>query len=1284
MNDGSFPLPLLRHSTLVTLSKRLICSLFICTLLLLSSDMTHPLFAQSHDDYMDDGKAAFNEGDYETALELFNLAVETDPSDAFAYGYRGNTLWYLRQYDEAIANFDQAVELNPKYSGAFLLRGRTYYRLNEYDQALVDLSRAIALDREYDYAFGIRAEVYVDLEEYDKALDDLDRAIDIEPEYYWAYAKRADVNRILGNYDEAIEDATQSMEISPEYDWAYAVRGNIYQELDEYDNAVDDFTKAIELRPDYDWAFAQRASVYQDLGEYRRAIDDYTAAIEIDPEYTWALAGRGKTYQKLDEYAKSIADFNRALRLSPDYEWAIAQRGLTYFYMEEYEKSILDFDRAIELDPNDGWNYAQRGDSYRHIDELEKALADFNKSIELDPEYVWVLAQRGKLLSQLDRYEEALEDLDKALTLSPDSEWIFEIRGEVHQAMGNTDAAIADFNRSAGLDPDTTSTPVPTPVPSPTPRVLPRAQASGSVFGPARGQSSEDEETEPEIKPETEPETELDTGTETETSDLVEAGPETEPEISTTTIRDTPSDVDSYLNAEAAVIQIEATGSYQHPYDGAQINMAGRGSGVIVDPSGIAVTNAHVVMGAAILNVNIAGEARSRNARILGVDPCRDLAVIQISGDELPYLDWHSGPTTTGMDVYAAGFPLGDPEYTLMSGIVARSRTDGHTQFSALDDVIMHDATILPGNSGGPLLTKDGRIVGINYMGNSRLSRYYAIPYEVAQEITSRLREGTDIDSVGINGEVLMTDDGESLGIWVASVDSGSPASRSGIKAGDIVYSIEGIRLDSDTTMGTYCEILRSHDPSDIMTVAIYRPSTKEEMAGELNGEKLQPLSGSGPATTNSEPDSGPSSEPDSGETEPITSTGTALQCDADTDPEFADFVVMTDQFSNDENGWAAETESETMDSRNTVEGGKLIRTSTFRGNVLGFTGISELSLANFWFCIQAQVMEADAKDNGLVFIFRATESYDSYYAFSVSGYGDYLMQRKIDGEWETIQKWTEDDNIDLTVGKTNRFDLIGNGPKITFAVNNEIIAEIEDSAIAEAGILAFGTLGSEDTEMTVAFDDLVVLGFDNGSASNPTPTRVAALPTATPLPPTPIPPTPTPQSVAAVAVVNVPTLNVRSGPGTGNGIVGSLSQGSRVVVIGRADAGCSWIQIQIPTGGTGWVAGTAQFTTLEGDCGRLPQPNVTITRGTGGGGGSGQGCIHFENHFGAEANVTLNRPSDGWNKTWKIAGKAKHTECMPPGKYTYTVDVPPPWGSINGDFEMGAGDSYSFPIYGQ
>jgi len=298
--------------------------------------------------------------------------------------------------------------------------------------------------------------------------------------------------------------------------------------------------------------------------------------------------------------------------------------------------------------------------------------------------------------------------------------------------------------------------------------------------------------------------------------------------------------VSSVEDVKSATIQILAEGSLLEP-GGAMPNASWSGSGFIIDPSGIAVTNNHVVTGAARMKVMVGGEDEPRNARVLGVAECSDLAVIDIDGDGFPFMAWREGPVDVGLDVYAAGFPLGDPEYTLTRGIVSKARADGDRAWTSVDYVLEHDANIQPGNSGGPLVDSEGHVVGVNYSGGfaALASQYYAIARDEALPVIERLREGEDVNSFGLNGEAFVDQESGFSGIWVTSVTSGSVMDKAGVQAGDIISSMENISLGRGGTMAEYCDVLKSHTPEDTLALEVIRFSTGEVLTGQLNGREL-------------------------------------------------------------------------------------------------------------------------------------------------------------------------------------------------------------------------------------------------------------------------------------------------------------------------------------------------------------------------------------------------------------------------------------------------------------
>ncbi|MCA9994677.1 MAG: trypsin-like peptidase domain-containing protein [Anaerolineales bacterium] len=292
--------------------------------------------------------------------------------------------------------------------------------------------------------------------------------------------------------------------------------------------------------------------------------------------------------------------------------------------------------------------------------------------------------------------------------------------------------------------------------------------------------------------------------------------------------------VSSVEDVRSAVVQIIAQGSFIHPEFGAVQNVAGAGSGFIIDPSGIAVTNNHVVTGSALLQVYLPGEDRPRNAKILGVSECSDLAVIDIDGDGFPYLQWHQGAVSVGTEMYVAGFPLGNPEYTLTRGIVSKEQAGGETNWASVEHVIEYDATTNGGNSGGAVVDANGQVIAVHYAGRGDTRQAFGISGDIAQGVVEQLRRGEDADSIGINGQAVVTEDGLS-GIWVSSVKSGSPADEAGIRGGDIVTKLEGLVLATDGTMSSYCDVLRSRNADDVMSFEILRFATSEVLTGKLN-----------------------------------------------------------------------------------------------------------------------------------------------------------------------------------------------------------------------------------------------------------------------------------------------------------------------------------------------------------------------------------------------------------------------------------------------------------------
>ena len=327
-----------------------------------------------------------------------------------------------------------------------------------------------------------------------------------------------------------------------------------------------------------------------------------------------------------------------------------------------------------------------------------------------------------------------------------------------------------------------------------------------------------------------------------DTTDTTDAPETTEADVTETTAA---ADFD-IAQVEQSVVKIAAEGTFIDPEFGEQRNSAGVGSGAIVSEDGIVVTNNHVVTGAALLRVTVAGEDQPVNATILGVSECSDLAVIKLEGSGYTPLAFRDDDVTSGLEVYAAGFPasdantIDDVDYTLTRGIVSSTTASGETSWASVDSVIEHDARIRGGNSGGPLVDTEGKIIAVNYAGNDSSDQNYAISGSDAQPIIDRLMAGENVDSIGVNGQAVNDPEAGVSGVWVASVESGSPADTAGILPGDIITRLENLDMALDGTLSDYCDVIRTQGADATMNIEVLRFSTEEVYEGQLNGTPLE------------------------------------------------------------------------------------------------------------------------------------------------------------------------------------------------------------------------------------------------------------------------------------------------------------------------------------------------------------------------------------------------------------------------------------------------------------
>jgi S1-C subfamily serine protease len=518
-----------------------------------------------------------------------------------------------------------------------------------------------------------------------------------------------------------------------------------------------------------------------------------------------------------------------------------------------------------------------------------------------------------------------------------------------------------------------------------------------------------------------------------------------------------PGAVATLQDVRKAVIQIESQGTFIDPEFGLVLNGAGRGSGFIIDPEGIAITNNHVVTGAALLKVWVGGEDEPRNARVLGVSECSDLAVIDIDGDGYEYLDWYQGTVDVGMDVYVAGFPLGDPEYTLTRGVISKAKASGESSWASVDSVIEYDATTNPGNSGGPVIDPNGKVIGIHYAGNSSTRQAYGISKDIALRIIDDLRGGRNVDTIGINGQAVYTEDGTLTGIWVSSVQSGSPADKAGIQAGDIVTMLENLVLATDGTMADYCDILRSHQPTDTLNVEVLRWASGEVLTGQINGRELSTAFVFDPGTETESP------------SDPGTGSGTTI---VNPSPSGSgDFFYYT-EFDDDMSDWGwfvalGDDDAFTAKTINSRLRFEINETDTYTYMIYQPWLYDNVR-------IDTTVENQGRNNNNVSLICRYSE--DGWYEFNVANNGEWNIlrfdQSKLNrGEWPWVALYTGGTTlIDTSQGAVNIYTAICDGNELTLGINGVEIRTVRDTFF-KTGQVGLSVSSFNVTPVIVEFD---------------------------------------------------------------------------------------------------------------------------------------------------------------------------------------------------------------------
>ncbi len=276
----------------------------------------------------------------------------------------------------------------------------------------------------------------------------------------------------------------------------------------------------------------------------------------------------------------------------------------------------------------------------------------------------------------------------------------------------------------------------------------------------------------------------------------------------------------------------------------------GVGSGVIISPDGYIVTNDHVVDGATEIRVTL-HDRRILNAKVVGVDKLTDLAVLKVNATDLPCIVWgDSTKLEPGQTVLAFGSPFGYFQFSVTRGIV--SAVDRPNPYSdnprKPGGYIQTDAAINPGNSGGPLVDAHGELVGINTFiitnSGSFAGAGFAIPSQIVRATADQIIKNGKVEHgyLGIGMNDVTPDNAhffdlkDATGAIVSEVTPDSPASRGGVKTGDVITQLNGQKIVNGSALQLAVTEMTPGTKIALSVIRDGKPVTLDLTVGQFHG----------------------------------------------------------------------------------------------------------------------------------------------------------------------------------------------------------------------------------------------------------------------------------------------------------------------------------------------------------------------------------------------------------------------------------------------------------------
>ena len=300
-------------------------------------------------------------GEYQPAVEDFDLCLQVDPAHLLMRIRRGQANMLLEKYTEAVADFQEAVRIEGNNALAHECLAESLLCNGNRKEAVLEFSQAIRLRSDDERLFLRRGRLHTMRGKPDKALEDFTHAIEIRPESYEAYRERGLLHALIGKNKRAIQDMTVSIELFPKQPDLIARRGELHLKRLSWEAGKEDFELALALDPKLVRACCGRALAMVRRDEHEQALIWLTKSIhrfEATDDLVEILSTRARVFYGMARFNRAIADYTTVIQMlqrnnAEDRRFAPSYyaRGIAHFHENDFKAAQEDWQQAMSLSP---------------------------------------------------------------------------------------------------------------------------------------------------------------------------------------------------------------------------------------------------------------------------------------------------------------------------------------------------------------------------------------------------------------------------------------------------------------------------------------------------------------------------------------------------------------------------------------------------------------------------------------------------------------------------------------------------------------------------------------------------------------------------------------------------------------------------------------------------------------------------------------------------------------------------------------------------------------------